>query len=281
MNSPFRSLQRRWQSARTFAAAGSGWSDKIALGWAGIARLRPFAGDSLYATLGRAISHEISPRLRDACTKRVHLDLTDLIDLMVFEEVFLENIYPLAEVPFSPEAIVDCGACAGLFTMLAQARFPAARLHLFEPEPNNLIRLRRNLATNHLPAEVHAAAVGVSAGRARFSGQGFGGHLATADTEAAIEVELIDFPRFIRGLGAASLVLKIDIEGAEAELLPAIAPFLPPRTALFLETHQAEPVWEAYLRPLLQAGFTRRVIRRRTAEDNTIEYVEHLLLRNR
>ncbi|HKB58165.1 MAG TPA: FkbM family methyltransferase [Lacunisphaera sp.] len=280
MSSLSHRLGQRWRIAATFAAAGSGWTDRLRLRWAGLARMRPFAGGSLYARMGRLIGREVEPRLRGAGDAHVHLDLTALTDLMILEEIFLDGIYPLEEVPFTPGLVVDCGACAGLFTLLAHGRFPSAQLHLFEPEPANLARLRRNLALNHLPAVVHAAAVGLRTGRASFSGQGFGGHLTTAATPEAIEVEVADLPAFLRANPGQNLLLKIDIEGAEADLLPGLAPVLPPCTALFLETHQAESCWQEFIQPLLQAGFTRREIRRRPGEAAGIEYVEHLLLRN-
>ncbi len=273
-------LVHRWQIAAAFSTAGSGWLDRLSLWWAGIARMRPFAGGSLYARTGRLISQNIQPRLRKARGARVHLDLSTLTDLMILEEIYLEDVYPLNAVPFSPELIVDCGACAGLFSLLAFARYPAARLHLFEPEPANLARLRRNLATNRIAATVHASAVGVRPGRAHFCGEGFGGHLAPDSTGESFEVEVTDFPRFLRENPAASLLLKMDVEGAEAELLPALVHVLPHRTALFLETHQAESVWQEYLQPLLRSGFLRREIRRRPGENCETEYLEHLLLRN-
>lgn len=273
-----RRVWRRWKMAAAYAATAARWIDRPALFRAGLARLRPFADNSFYARFGRLFGANIAPRLHGAGGARVHLDLTDATDLMIVEEIFIDEVYPLASVPFTPATIIDCGACAGLFTLLAHARYPAAQLHLFEPEPGNLGRLRRNLTTNQTPATIHAAAVGIADGHAFFTGKGFHGHLAASSTNQAVKIEVIDFVSFVRKTASGPLLLKIDIEGAEAELLPRLVPVLPPHTALFLETHHDEPMWRGYLQPLLSAGFRHTLIRRRP-ESAEIEYVEHFLVR--
>jgi FkbM family methyltransferase len=272
-------LRRRWQTARRFAAAAHGTGDWWKLGLAGVARERPFDDDSAYSKLGRMLGRNVTARLRRAGGARLGLALTDIADLMIFEEVFLDGIYPLESLPMLPDTIIDCGACAGFFTVLAHARFPAARMHVFEPEPGNLSRLHRNLALNGLAVEVHPAAVGLREGTASFIGHGFGGHLARAGSLGTIEVPVVDFPRFLQVCSPERLLLKIDIEGAEAELLPALTPVLPSTTAIFLETHHPEDRCQQYLQPLLDAGFAQRVIRRRQDATAQTDYVERLLLR--
>ncbi len=270
-------LRHRWAVARRFSRAACGWRDIGPLFLAGIARQRPFAGNSAYARLGRMGGPIVKPRV--AGGSRLALDLRDATDLMIFEEIFLDGIYPLDSVPFAPDVVVDCGACAGFFTLLVHARHAASQFHLFEPNPVNLTRLRHNLALNAIDATVHAAAVGIAAGTARFCGEGFGGHLAGRDTAKSIEVVVVDLARFLRETRPQRLLLKIDIEGAEATLLPTLESVLPPTTALFLETHQPEAVWRGYLQPLLNAGFRHHEIRRRHDSAAGTDYVEHVLLR--
>lgn len=273
----WRRIAERLRVARRFAAAGTGPMDRVSLFRGGVARHRPFDGPSPYARLGRLGGAVITPRIRQARGQRVQLDLRELTGLILFEEVFLDAIYPLERVNFTPAAIVDCGACEGFFSLLAHARFPGVPCHAFEPQPQNVARLRRNFALNGLTATVHAAAVGVAEGRALFHGEGFGGHLAAAHTAGASEVRVVNLATFLTGLAAPRLLLKIDIEGAEAELLPALAARLPEHTAIFLETHHPEPVWRSYLEPLRAAGFARCELRRH--RDAGAEYVEHFLLR--
>lgn len=272
-------LLTRWRVARTFAGTAHRVRDIAPLFRAGLARQRPFAGASAYARLGRLLGDRIAPRIRSAGGHRLEFDLQDVTDLMIFEEIFIDGIYPLERLPFAPDAVVDCGACAGFFTVLAHSRWPAAGYHVFEPNPANLTRLRGNLALNAIPATVHAAAVAERAGKARFSGEGFGGHLDESGGPATFEVEVASLPEFLRTLQSRQLLLKIDIEGAEEALLPVLPPVLPRATALFLETHHAEPVWRAYLAPLLASGFRQEQIRHRHDPATHTDYLEHLLLR--
>ena len=278
-------LRDRWRLVRAFAGSGLGAFDRLSLARAGLARGRPFDGPSLYARVCRLPRAVITPRLRATNGTRIVLDLRDLPDLMIFEEIFVDGIYPMDAAPFAPDAIFDCGACRGHFALLAHSLHPSARLELFEPEPQNLERIRANLAVNRLRATVHPAAVGAVAGFARFSGSGFGGHILApgeAHDEArapSTQVAVVDLPSVFRADPPSSLWLKIDIEGAEETLLPALAPVLPERTVIWLETHHSEARVATFLEPLLQSGFTRRILRRRAGPSADIEYVEQVLLR--
>ena len=275
-----RNFRRRWNTIRAFAAAGHRWRDKIALAMAGIARHRPFGDNSLYARMGRAIARQIAPRVSLAGAQRIQLDLTDLVDPMIFEEIYVEHTYPIERVRFQPDLVIDCGACSGMFALLARAHFPAARIIALEPEPNNFIRVRQNIDLNSAQIEAMPVAVGLDAGQVKFSGEGFGGHLASASEPNTITVEMISLPELLRQCRPQQLVLKIDIEGAEREILPAIVELLPPQTVIFLETHHEESICTSYLQPYLAAGFIHDLIRHRLEADQVSLYVERLLVRD-
>ena len=265
---------------RAFAATGLTLTDRLALTFAGFARHRPFEGNSFYARAGRTLCRAVTPRVAPAGGARLRLDLTGFVDPMIYEEIFVDGIYPLERVPFVPDLVVDCGACHGMFTLLARARFPKARLLAFEPEPVNFTRLQANLALNPPGIEAVRAAVGAAAGRVHFAGEGFGGHVVGLEDSTGIEVEVASLPALINQARPERLVLKIDIEGAERELLPALVSHLPPQTVIFLETHHDRPACAAYLQPCLAAGFVDEIIRRRPPEPGeTVEYVERLLIR--
>lgn len=133
------------------------------------------------------------------------------------------------------DVVVDCGANQGDVTgPLAET---GAIVHAFEPDPYNLAKLQdrfSGVANVHL----HAAAVGVTAGTVRLMRAAnwdanpdlasvkstivSGGHNIGGD---GIDVPLIDFPAFLRGLVVAHgrvAFVKMDIEGAELDLLPAM-----------------------------------------------------------
>lgn len=274
-------LRRRWSTIRSFAATGQSWRDRCALAVAGFARHRPFGDDSFYARVGRTLFRSVTPKIAPAAGLRLRLDLTDLVDPILYEEIFVDGVYPLERVPFVPDLVIDCGACHGMFTLLARARFPASRLIAFEPEPANFARLQTNLSLNAHGIEAVQAAVGAQDGRLHFCGDGFGGHLLASGDDSGIEVEVRSLPGMLRSLQSQRLVLKIDIEGAERELLPALAGSLPLQTVIFLETHHNESACAVYLQPCLDAGFHHEIIRRRVpGPGDAGDYVEHLLIRH-
>ena len=134
------------------------------------------------------------------------------------------------------DVVVDCGANRG--DISAELAATGAIVHAFEPDPYNLAKLQERFvgAKN---VHLHAAPVGVSSGSIRLMRAAnwdanpdlasvkstiVSGGQNIAESEG-IDVELIDFPAFLRGLiaehGRVAFV-KLDIEGAELDLLEAM-----------------------------------------------------------
>jgi FkbM family methyltransferase len=203
----------------------------------------------------------------------VAVDPADGGHTCVVEEFFIPPVAcELALVTFEPPVVIDCGAHIGLFTLLARRRFPAAAITAFEPNPDNLPWLRDNLRTNGVSGvDVVPAAVWTSAGRAAFqftAGQSESGRLVEpgggpGETRAATDVPLVDLPAFVRGLTSSSLLLKLDVEGAEEWLIPALVPVLPRRCAIFFETHRGAAGWEIARGALAAEAFDVRLLGQR------------------
>ena len=134
------------------------------------------------------------------------------------------------------DVVVDCGANRGDVT--APLAATGAEVHAFEPDPYSFAKLRERFA-DQANVHLHAAAVGATAGTVRLmraanweanpelasvkSTVVAGGH-NIAEGEG-IDVPMIDFPAFLRGLVTAQgrvAFVKIDIEGAELDLLSAM-----------------------------------------------------------
>jgi len=189
---------------------------------------------------------------------RLVLSTRDSSQVTVLHEILVQGIYDLACVPFMPDHVIDCGAHIGLFSLLAFQRFPNAQFTLFEPSPNNLALLQHTLVLNCLNLTVMAAAVSDHEGSAWLSdGPSYGHRLLTGNeaTTEALLVRCVDLGQYISSSVYGNLLLKIDIEGHERTVLPAVAGRLPRRTAIFFETHTGEPGWKEMEACLTREGF--------------------------
>ena len=134
------------------------------------------------------------------------------------------------------DVVIDCGANVGKVTALLGAT--GADVHAFEPDPYCFARLTETFA-DRPNVTLHNAAVGTASGRiwlgrasnfednpegASVKSTILGGGRGVSDSDG-VEVDLIDFPAFLRDLLAQTpeiAFLKLDIEGAELDLLEAM-----------------------------------------------------------
>lgn len=134
------------------------------------------------------------------------------------------------------DVVIDCGANLGAVSgPLAET---GATVHAFEPDPYTFGRLTETLAGCG-NVVLHNAAVGASAGTVRLmrdadwekdpDGASVRSTIIDGgrkiDAEGGIDVEVIDFPAFLKTLlkkHKKIAFLKMDIEGAELDVLEAM-----------------------------------------------------------
>lgn len=196
------------------------------------------------------------------------IDTHDLGHLVSFEEVLVQKIYDLSLVPFVPQVVVDCGSHIGLFSLLAGSRYPQASLIAYEPEPENIRMLQKQLARFGSRVKVVEAAVFDREGDYSFSVfQSNCGHLGNGDLcvspahEKRLLVRTVDLAAEAELWKSKDLLIKIDIEGAEAQVIPRLIDHLPQSTALFLEIHGGGPIRDSLRQLLANAGFDVMVTR--------------------
>jgi hypothetical protein len=116
---------------------------------------------------------------------------------------------------------------------------------------------RTGLASRSLPA-----AVWTEDGEGFFLAESTGGGALTFSVSKGCQrVPLIDLRRYLPPDPASKLLLKIDIEGAENEVMPAVLPLLSRKVILFIETHGGTQAWIDLCGRLASFGFNPEIVR--------------------
>jgi FkbM family methyltransferase len=166
----------------------------------------------------------IQIRTRRGLEARLNLRVNGC-DCQVVKEIFAEGIY--AVDTRNVRRILDLGGNIGLASVFLAKQYPQAQVCCVEPVPDNLLVLRRNIEDNQLPIRVVAAAVGARDGRTKFNLSSDPRQHAASDSKVIIEptgtvidADVISVPSLMRIMGWDEFdLLKVDIEGAEAEVL--------------------------------------------------------------
>jgi FkbM family methyltransferase len=152
-------------------------------------------------------------------------------------ERFVHERHLLARLLAPGMRVADVGANIGYYLLLFEhAVGPGGHITCFEPDPENLRELRATLAVNGFAnVEVVAAAVGAADGIAALR-TGLNATVVAAGP-GTIQVPLVSLDR---ALAAPIDLLKIDVEGYEAQVLAGARRLLAgQRPALFVEIHPA------------------------------------------
>jgi FkbM family methyltransferase len=155
-------------------------------------------------------------------------------DIQSIREVWVEECYrPPVDTPLT--TVVDLGMNIGL-TSVWYGLHGASRLRCVEPVATNMALGRRNLAQNGVAAEFVEAAIGPEDGTTRFHVDPRHSNMGRVDRAGEIEVPVIGMPTLLADLERVDL-LKIDIEGAELDLLRGDLGWLAKVNAIIIEFH--------------------------------------------
>lgn len=149
------------------------------------------------------------------------------------ESIAILESYVAEVSPKVGDIVFDLGANCGLSTVLL-ARLVGApgRVHAWEPDPINRQMLERNVAAHAgTIATVHTEAVGGRAGIRRFNaesslGAGFSDLVPRAGLSDIIEIPVLTLEEAAAQAGAVPAFIKMDVEGAELEILDAAREWL-------------------------------------------------------
>jgi FkbM family methyltransferase len=136
-------------------------------------------------------------------------------DYVVFGEMVMGGYKVPDNVSSRPAVVVDGGANIGLFSLFAHATFPDASLTCYEPDKDNLVQLGKNLQANKIAAEIIPKALWSKTADLFFHPcESYSGLVNEDPSPYPIACTLPAVPD--------RCWLKMDIEGAEYEVLPAL-----------------------------------------------------------
>jgi FkbM family methyltransferase len=151
--------------------------------------------------------------------------VSDWSELLVVREIYQPpGDYNLTDLPERPHVIVDVGANIGLAARFFRNRYPTAKIVAYEPDPASFHMAQRNVRNlTHL--SLRNIAVGASSKRLRLyrvAGESWGTSAFVPNQAVAetFEASAVTLDSIIEELGTID-ILKIDIEGAEYEVLQA------------------------------------------------------------
>lgn len=142
----------------------------------------------------------------------------------------VEYEWILEHVALGGRQVVDVGAHHGYYSMLLAAARPAPRsVTAVEPLPSNCAILEVNAALNGVPLRIVQAAVTNRGSSVRV--------LPRGNSRLSATSSLVVEGRSLRSVAAGADIVKMDIEGAEFEVLPSDLVALPSVTTWIVEVH--------------------------------------------
>ena len=181
---------------------------------------------------------ESGPRYTKKAVKFLdyQIDIVDNISFIwQFRDIFVEEVYRFAGPEEAP-LIYDCGANVGVSCLYFKALFPRARIKAFEADPKIADMLAKNLALNgYDDIEVFKKAVWITDGPIDFGCDGADSGSIHLDT-GKIKVDALRLRDLIIQEEKVAF-LKLDIEGAETDVLIDCADVLERIDHLYFEYH--------------------------------------------
>lgn len=144
-------------------------------------------------------------------------EILAFIDFILFRR--MNDFYPDTESPL----ILDCGANIGYTVLYYKHAFPKAKILAFEPDPDSVPILRRNIERNGLKdVQIINSAVWIEDGEVFWFCEGVDGSRIVQDntfSDKIVTVPAIDLAKY---LVQDIDLLKLDIEEAEFTVIPHI-----------------------------------------------------------
>ena len=201
--------------------------------------LRAYARDPAYRALhrfARRLRHRRFPESIEIKFAGKPIRLFDGPSfLSAWDEIFVNRIYDIGTCLSTPR-LVDVGANIGLAALYWKHRYGEFRYVGFEPDRAIASLCRANLEAWNCSGELHECAAAATDGEVGFLPDGADGG-RTVEAAANTPPLRVRSVRLSRYLQETTDLLKLDIEGAEAEVLKEIVGQLHLVRQIFVEIH--------------------------------------------
>lgn len=189
-----------------------------------------------------------------------------------FHDIFVEENYKF-ESGFPNPVIIDCGANVGLSCVYFKKLFPNAVVTAFEADPKIFEFLKENLSANKITGvEIFNKAVWINNTEIEIGTEGADGASVLSGSDNRITVKAIRLKEVLEKSDRIDM-LKIDIEGAEYEVIKDCGNSLSNVRNIFIEYHsflQTEQNLNEILTTLTSAGFRYFI---RPAADRLVPFI--------
>jgi len=154
-----------------------------------------------------------------------------------YQEIFFNGFYSFNSKNSSP-VIYDCGANIGISSLFFSSKHPSAKIVAYEASPSVFKVLEKNIRINNISnVQLFQNAIWIKNDLLEFSEEGAdAGSLYAIKNSKKIQVQAIDFLEVLNKEDKIDFI-KIDIEGAENELIPHLSPAFHKIDKLFIEYH--------------------------------------------
>jgi FkbM family methyltransferase len=163
-------------------------------------------------------------------------------DISVYRQIFFDGEYDI-HINEEPRIIIDLGGNIGLFALLMQSRYPGALIISVEPDPDNFIQLQKNTSrfkNIHIykKAAWHRKEL-LSLSEKKAGAEWAQNVSSLPGNDSVLEkIESITINELMSNHGLREIdLLKIDIEGAEAELFSENIEWLNNVKVMAIELH--------------------------------------------
>lgn len=159
--------------------------------------------------------------------------------LSSYRAIFVDRCYAFpTNTTGANVTMMDCGANIGLASIATKLDHPEARIVAFEPDPQLLMIAQRNIARWGLDdVELVQAAVWIDEGTLPFKPDGADAGQVLPPAVGARGTTTVPTIRLRDRLGEPIDLLKLDVEGAEVDVVLDCAPRLHQVNRLFVEYH--------------------------------------------